>query len=129
MFSEAGNVVHSKHLFTEYCKSNLELTESVQYTLWDSSGSKVGTYSYVPIIDVLKKYCGLNDIWEHIQFQNRQMMNEDILTDYQDGLLFKDQPFFKIHSDALRLHFYQDEFEEVNPLGATIYCRPILHHW
>ncbi|XP_060763963.1 uncharacterized protein LOC132872868 [Neoarius graeffei] len=118
LFSEAANVVHSKHLFTEYCKSNLDLTESVQYILRDSLGSKVGTCSYVPIIDVLKKYCSHNDIWEHIQFQNNQLVNKDVLTDYRDGLLFKEHPFFKIHSDALRLHFYQDEFEVVNPLGA-----------
>lgn len=44
--------------------------------------------------------------------------DSELLTDYCDGQIFKQHPFFKDHPNALRLHFYEDEFEVVNPLGS-----------
>lgn len=45
-------------------------------------------------------------------------MDTNYLSDYSDGTYFKERPFFKVNPQALRLHFYEDEFEVVNPLGS-----------
>ncbi|KAK6482840.1 hypothetical protein HHUSO_G15940 [Huso huso] len=41
-----------------------------------------------------------------------------MLTEYCDGIHFREHPVFSADPNALRLHFYEDEFEVVNPLGS-----------
>lgn len=117
-FSEASRLVRSPHMFKELCKSKFELTEPVQYTLRDSSGNKTGSYSYVPICEVLRKYCSHEDIWDQIQTELNVEKDELVLNDYRDGLNFKNHKFFAGNPQALRLNFYEDEFEVCNPLGS-----------
>lgn len=71
-------------MFKEFCKSKFELTEPVQYTLRDSSGNKTGSYSYVPICEVLRKYCSHEDIWDQIQTELNVEKDELVLNDYRD---------------------------------------------
>ncbi len=52
-FEEASKIVSSPHMLKEQCKSNLRLVEPVHHILRSSSGHKIGTYSYVPITEVL----------------------------------------------------------------------------
>lgn len=40
------------------------------------------------------------------------------MTDYKDGIYFRNHRFFSDHPQALRLHLYEDEFEVCNPLGS-----------
>lgn len=117
-FDKAFEVVRSPHMIKEHCKAKMDYTEPVHYTLRGSSGRKIGTYSYVPISEVLKKYCSHEDVWDQILSENNKVEDEDLLTDYRDALYFKEHLFFRQHPDALRLHFYEDEFEIVNPLGS-----------
>lgn len=84
LFSEASRLVRSPHMFKEFCKSKFELTEPVQYTLRDSSGNKTGSYSYVPICEVLRKYCSHEDIWDQIQTELNVEKDELVLNDYRD---------------------------------------------
>lgn len=88
------------------------------YALKDSCGTKIGTYSYVPISEVLLNYCAHEDVWDQIISEMNEVKDNDILTDYRDALYFKEHVFFKEHPNALRLHLYEDEFEIVNPLGS-----------
>ncbi len=105
-------------MFKEFCKSKFELTEPVQYTLRDSSGNKTGSYSYVPICEVLRKCCSHEDIWDQIQTELIVEKDELVLNDYRDGLYFKNHKFFAGNPQALRLNLYEDEFEVCNPLGS-----------
>lgn len=117
-FAEACKVIDSEHLFKEYCISHLDMIEPVQHTIRDVNDHAIGNFAYVPIMDVLKKYCSHEDVWDCIHEQNIQPRDEHVLRDYNDGKYFKEHPFFSKHPDALRLHFYEDEFEVVNPLGS-----------
>ena len=101
-----------------YCKSKLEITEPVDYSLRDPSGRKVGSYSYVPICDVLQKYCIREDVWDSMQRERNCERDVHVLTDYRDGFYFRNHKFFADNPDALRLHLYEDEFEVCNPLGS-----------
>lgn len=117
-FSEASRLIRSPHMFKEFCKSKFKMTEPVQYTLRDSSGNKAGSYSYVSICEVLRKYCSHEDIWDQIQTELNLEKDELVLNDYRDGLHFKNHKFFAGNPQALRLHIYEDEFEVCNPLGS-----------
>ncbi|KAL1276503.1 hypothetical protein QQF64_036126 [Cirrhinus molitorella] len=117
-FAEACKVIDSEHLFKEYCVSHMDMIEPVQHTLRDENGLTIGNFAYVPIADVLTKYCSHEDVWDSIQTQKAEPRKEHVLGDYIDGSYFKEHPFFAKHPDALRLHFYEDEFEVVNPLGS-----------
>lgn len=68
---------------------------------------------------MLKKYCSHEIVCDFIQTQNTQPRDEHVLRDYNDGIYFKEHPFFGNHPVALHLHFYEDEFEVVRiPLGS-----------
>lgn len=67
VFPVASRLFRSPHMFKELHKSEFEMTEPVQYTLRDSSGNKTGSFSYVPICELLRKYCSHEDIWDQIQ--------------------------------------------------------------
>lgn len=44
--------------------------------------------------------------------------DKHIISDFTDGSVFKEHQFFKENPGTLRLHFYNDEFKVVNPLGS-----------
>lgn len=72
----------------------MDMTESISYTVRDKSGIQIGTYSYVPVTQVLKKYCQVEDVWEQIVLDNHRNRDDDILTDYTDRVYFKEHSFF-----------------------------------
>ncbi len=117
-FDEASKAIRSPYMIKDHCNSKLNMTEPVHFKLRDSVGHSVGSYSYVPIDKVLKNYCSHEDIWDQILNENNPETDSEFLTDYCDGEIFKQHMFFKDHPTALRLHFYEDEFEVVNPLGS-----------
>ena len=116
-FDKAYDVVRSPHMIKEHCKAKMDYTEPVHYTLRGSSGNQMGSYSYVPISEVLRKYCSHEDVWNQILSENNDG-DEQLLSDYRDGFYFKEHLIFRKHLGALRLHLYEDEFEIVNPLGS-----------
>lgn len=106
-----------------HCKSKMDLIEPVNYTLRNDSGEKIGNFSYVPITQVLRKYCSLEDVWEQIVIDGAKASGE-VLREFTDGEYYKHHSFFQEnpqnlhrHPQALRLHLYEDEFEIVNALG------------
>lgn len=108
-FDKAYAVVRSPHMIKEHCKAKIDYAEPIHYTLRGYSRHKIGTYSYVPISEVLKKYCSHGDIWDQILSENNEVKDEELLTDYRDALYFKEHLFFREHPDALRLFKYEFE--------------------
>ena len=117
-FDKAYDVFGFPHMIKEHCKAKMDYTEPVHYTLRGSSGNQIGSYSYVPISEVLRKYCSHEDVWNQIFSENNEDKEEQLLSDYRDGFYFKEHLIFRKHPGALRLHLYEDEFEIVNPLGS-----------
>lgn len=75
----------------------------------------VGSCLYVLIDKVLRNYCCHEEIRDQILSGTNPDTDSEYLTDYCDGQIFKQHAFFKYHPNPLRLHFYEDEFEVVNP--------------
>ena len=115
-FRGATGAIQSPYCITEHCKNALQMTEPIDYKLLDDKGKVIGSCSYVPVHKVLKRYFSNDDIKDFV-FPNHTPQT-DFLSDYCDGNIFAEHSFFRDHPNALRLHFYEDEFEVVNPLGA-----------
>lgn len=109
--------MNSPYKLEKYCIENFNLIESVEYTLNTETIEEDGkkhTYQYAPLLDTLKLILGDQSILEHII--NRTVVDDGCLEDFCDGTICKGS-----HWDSdlfLRLHFYNDEFEIVNPLGS-----------
>lgn len=63
-FQKACDSIQSPFMIKEHCKSKMDMTEPISYTVRDKSGIQIGTYSYVPVTQVSKKYCQAEDVWE-----------------------------------------------------------------
>lgn len=86
-FQKACDSIRSPFMIKEHCKSKMNMTEPISYTVRDHSGVKIGSYSYVPIPQVLNKYCQVEDVREQIVLDNHRNQDDDVLTDYKDGML------------------------------------------
>ena len=115
LFEQCFSAVNTPYKLEKYCIENLNLIESVECTLNIQEDGKKDTYQYTPLLDTLKLILGEQSTLEHII--NRTVVDDGCLEDFCDGTIFKGSnwdswDFF------LRLHFYNDEFEIVNPLGS-----------
>lgn len=72
-FQKACDSIRSPFMIKEHCKSKMDMTEPISYTVRDNSGIKIGTYSYIPITQVLQKYCQVEDVWEQIVCSVQEM--------------------------------------------------------
>ena len=117
-FEKASAAVKSPYMLKKHCKSKQNLVDPVHHILRSESGHKIGTYSYVPITEVLARYCSHEDIFDEIQANRHMERDPDYLSNFSDGTYFMEHPFFKVNPNALRLHFYEDEFEVCNPIGS-----------
>lgn len=78
---------------------------------------KETSFAYVHIIQTLKSFFMDKSVqrFGHQKVPRR----DDILEDFTDGNVFKNNKFFQENPDALRIILYQDAFEIVNPIGAA----------
>jgi hypothetical protein len=117
MVESVWNRMKSDAKLKRFCKDELNLIESISVELGVNDVGKKETYQYVSIIKTLEHYVSHADVWQSIN--RMQLKNDDVLTSYADGLLFKTHEFWSQHPNALRLHFYIDDLELCNPLGGA----------
>lgn len=77
---------------------------------------KICSYQYVPIRSSLSQLLNHEDVVEQILHPR---YNENIIKDFSDGSFFQKSPVFGSSNNALCLILYFDEFEIVNPIGAS----------
>ena len=105
----------------QYCEKMLNMVPSSELLLGRTEDSTKETMQYVSILETIKEVFKNEDIVSHIlQCEKKRNSSEDLLFDYTDGSLFQEHSFFGTASNflKLRLYFYIDEFEVVNPLGS-----------
>ena len=72
------------------------------------------TFQYVSIIDILKLVISNKNIRDAVESQSSPSETE--LKSFVDGDNFKSHPLFQAFPKAIRIFFYHDELEIVNPL-------------
>ena len=50
--------------------------------------------------------------------RGHQSQNTEVLSDFCDGMYFKDHKLFNHHKNALQIMLYYDDVEICNPLGS-----------
>ncbi|XDV17710.1 hypothetical protein PO909_023532 [Leuciscus waleckii] len=72
------------------------------------------TFIYIPLLKTLEFIFRNNEVCNLIQ-EKRQ---SDTYRDLCDGQYYKNHPLYSIHSNALQIQIYYDDFETANPLGS-----------
>ncbi|XP_065650284.1 uncharacterized protein LOC136078439 [Hydra vulgaris] len=89
-------------------------------TFSEKQNIKKETFQYVPILPFLKKLIEKEEEWSSIKrkLENDHSNKTNLLYSYSGGFICNNHNVFKKEKYALRLHFYIDEFEVCNPIGA-----------
>ncbi|KYM96897.1 hypothetical protein ALC62_12434 [Cyphomyrmex costatus] len=74
-------------------------------------------FAYVPLQDTLKKFFNDKSLQNVIDL--RSQPQHELLKDFTDGKVFRNNTFFKNNAEALQIILYQDGFEIVNPIGSA----------
>jgi len=120
LINTAWDSVKTADNLRRYCLDNLNLIEGEEVILGvNQETGKNASYQYVPICNTLQHYIQHSDVMHSIKRYAQQPCDNLILSDYPDGNVFRQHSFFKLHPGALRLHFYIDDLEVCNPLGAA----------
>lgn len=110
----------------QFYKTNFPYVEPIAIKLSDGSkNQKPKFFHYVPISETLIKTLESKYLRENFLFC-REECNDNVLRDFSDGLVFKQNRFFQENPNALKLILYQDSVEMVNPLGAARIKHKIL---
>lgn len=118
VFLEAFDKIDSE------CKLNKAIQQTFSYVhpneviIGTSATGKPITCSYIPITSVLKLVLSNNDFSEQIMTNSYIHSEDDLLSSFVDASYFKEHSVFSKDPNAIRLHFYADEFEVCNPLGS-----------
>lgn len=78
---------------------------------------------YVSVKDILKLIAGKQDVMDYVQ--NLRPRDDDMLTCYTDGDMYRNHPFFQRFPSAFQLSLYYDEFEVVNGEGSKVQIHTI----
>ncbi|RXN21976.1 zinc finger protein [Labeo rohita] len=114
MFDECLRRISSEWMLERYCEDDLGYIAPVQIPL-DQTERHGAHFQYTPLKALLSKIAQNDDVWAMLN-QEETPKDQDVMKDYTDGEQFKSCELSCLSN--LRLHFYIDEFEIVNPLGS-----------
>ncbi|XP_071812827.1 uncharacterized protein [Apostichopus japonicus] len=100
-----------------FCRQQLNMVDPLQICLGFEASGKKETFEYVSILGTLQSMLLNAEILAHV-INGHSSRDPDIMMDYCDGAKFKCSRLFQIHSTAIQIHLYVDDFEVVNPLGT-----------
>lgn len=117
LISSNQNILKSNYLRNTYFKKKFNYVEPMEIFLGRDRLNKKCFYHYVPILESLKALMQNNSV--KFQIENPiEIYDNNLLTDYSDGTVFKLHGIFK-KSSFIKILLYQDSFETVNPLGSA----------
>ena len=119
---ETFKSISTDHLFRKYCLDHLnylepQVQEIGKIKVNDEEIEVTDKFIYIPIIEVLKRYLATPEVWASISSEGN--WTSDALGNFKSGSIYKRHELFQRYSDALRLIFYCDEIEVVNPIGSA----------
>ncbi|XP_048100473.1 uncharacterized protein LOC125295253 [Alosa alosa] len=115
LFDWTFEFVQSEYMLLQYASTNLGMVSPVQHVLGVNERGLPDTFQYVPIEALLKVILGKDDIFNNIA--HGRIHEEGFISYFTDGEIFQKFPF-NGDENIIRLHFYTDEYEIVNPLGS-----------
>ena len=129
-FLEAQNLLNTNHKRQQYLKDKFIYVPPQEIILnpkavKDKKESKAVVH-YVPVDESFKN---LVQDPSFVEAAENFIQNEDseTLKDVKDGLLYKNNSFFKENPSAFTMMIYSDAIELVNPLGAGRTKHKVIH--
>jgi len=118
VFTNIFTHLDSEYKLNKFITTNFAYVKPQDMVLGHNPSGKPAKFSYVSICSVLELALSNDDIRHHILSRSADAVAEDCLACFTDGTVFRDHAFFAENPNALRLHFYLDEFEVCNPIGS-----------
>jgi hypothetical protein len=118
VFTNAFTNIDTDYKFNKFIEANFANVKPQEMVLGNKPGAKPAKYSYISIESVLGLMLSNDDIRHHLLSRSTILPSENHLTSFIDGTIFRDHSFFKDNPNAIRLHFYLDEFEICHPIGS-----------
>lgn len=115
-FSKSNEILKSDYKRKKTYKNELNYVSPVEISLGEIEG-KQRHFHYVPVIETVKTFFKNKSV----TFELNSPTNSDseVLSDFYDGLVYKNNSFFNDNEESLKLILYQDSFEIVNPIGPS----------
>ena len=127
-FGEMIKAHHSEHglLRTsyarkQYCRQNFNIIEPEQVPIILANGEDTGCHlHYVPIfpLKTLEKLLRNENIRYYVEHPDKKSRKAEFF-DFSDGNVLKNNNFFMVNVNGLKMILYQDSFEVCNPIGAS----------
>lgn len=108
--------LNSEYKLNKYARKNFGFVPPVQYDL--DRNSKHRKYQYIPIFQTLEKRLGHDDVFSYIV--NNHISDDNVLRDFCDGDLFRNNELFGSDHTALQIILYFEEFTASNPIGNKV---------
>ena len=121
VFCKVFDELDSENKLFNFISEKFNYIKPTERILHRNPTGRNAVYQYVPIQPVLETYLKNKSIRCEMQLDGpAKNFDSDgiVYKSFTDGSAFINHPFFSIYNNALRLHFYIDEFEVCNPLGA-----------
>lgn len=115
-FSEANHELRTDYKRKAFFHKSLGYVKPIQIKL---GPGKHQHFHYVRICQSLKTLLQDKDLVSNFIHVSNQDTNISVVSDFTDGSVFKSNKFFLENPSAVKLIFYQDDFEVCNALGGA----------
>ncbi|KAK3930157.1 B-cell lymphoma/leukemia 11A [Frankliniella fusca] len=108
-------IFRSDHMRKKYYREQFDLIEPVEYTL--TNGVQTHKYHYVPVQKSLQTL--LKDKSVQKLYNKKGESKENVLRDFEDGTVFKENEFYIECPNGIKIILYLDAFEPCDALKAA----------
>jgi hypothetical protein len=118
VFADVFDKIDTEYKLNKMIRTEFMFVQPIEIVLGSQPGKKPAVFSYIPVTSVLKLVLSNDEIRHHILSRQNLSCSGDGMYSFVDGTIYKQHAFFSINPNAIRLHFYLDEFEVCNPIGS-----------
>jgi len=119
VYSDVFDGIDTDYKLNSFIRSNFSYAAPVEYSLGNTPNGKPAGFQYIPVQENLRVMLSNSEVLHHIlSQQDFSMESHDAMFSYVNGTVYEQHPFFGQNPNALRLHFYADEFEVCNSIGS-----------
>lgn len=116
LFESVFKTCSSTFKLQKYCEDHLGAILPRSYELPLTINNRSASFQYVPLLETLQRVLSTGEILNSI-LSEKQGSSKNFV-DYTSGSEFRKHPVFSRHRICLRLHFFIDDYEVINPLGS-----------
>lgn len=118
IFDSCFDDISTDYKFYQCCINEFGLVEPIEYLLGHDSRGKKESFQCIPILQILHTILTRGHSRNIVLRTDTRASRGDILSDFHEGSIYKNHPFFSSSEKQLQIQLYTDEFEVLNCLGS-----------